>query len=72
VVSSLDQGERVKLLGQGSIPGWYIVENPTYHDLCWVAATDLQVDASTDLASLKIYNPPVPKPTKTPKPTPTP
>src|SRR5258706_14622224 len=72
VVSSLNQGERVKLLGKGSIPGWYIVENPIYHDLCWMAATDLQVDPGIDLASLKVYTPPIPKPTKKPKQTPTP
>jgi hypothetical protein len=74
VVSALNQNERVKLLGRGSLSGWFVVENPTYHDPCWVAEGDLQVDAGTDLSTLRIYNPP---PTATPTrppatPTPTP
>jgi hypothetical protein len=72
VVSGLKLNERVKLLGVGSIPGWFIVDNPTYHEPCWVQATDLQVDAGIDLTALKIYSPPPLKPTKTPKPTATP
>lgn len=70
VVSALNQNERVKLLGRGSISGWFVVDNPTYHDPCWVSEGDLQIEAGTDLTNLKIYNPP---PTATPtKPPPTP
>ncbi len=69
-VSALKQNERVKLLGRGSISGWYIVENPIYHDPCWVQEAELQIEPGTDLASLRIFNPP---PTSTPtKPPPTP
>ena len=69
VISSLHQGERVKLLGRGSISGWYIVENPTYHDPCWVQEADLQVDPGIDQLSLKIFNPPATKVPPTKKPT---
>ncbi len=73
VVSALKQSERVKLLGRGSISGWYVVENPTYHDLCWVQEVDLQIEPGTDLLNLKVYNPPPkPTPTKIPSITPTP
>ena len=73
VVSALKANERVKLLGRGSISGWYVVDNPIYHDPCWVAAGDLQIDAGTDLAGLKIINPPpTATPTKPPTYTPTP
>ena len=71
VVSGLPQGQTVKLLGKGSIPGWFIVENPTYHDPCWVQASDLQVDPAIDQLTLKVFSPPPLKPTKTPKPKPT-
>jgi uncharacterized protein YgiM (DUF1202 family) len=71
VVSSLKQGENVEVIGRGSIDGWLIIRNPTYHDPCWVQASDLQVDASLDVNALQIYNPPS-KPTKTPRPTPEP
>lgn len=71
VVSSLKQGENVEVIGRGSIDGWLIVRNPTYHDPCWVQASDLQVDASFDVNALQIYYPP-PTPTRTPRPTPIP
>jgi hypothetical protein len=71
VVSALNQGEQVKLLGVGSVSGWYVVENPTYHDPCWVASNDLQIDAGTDLVNLKTFTPPpLPSPTKPPTPIP--
>ena len=71
VVSGLKQGENVEVIGRGSIEGWLIIRNPTYHDPCWVQASDLQVDASFDINALQVYNPPS-IPTKTPKPTPIP
>ena len=71
VVSSLKQGENVEIIGRGSIAGWLIIRNPTYHDPCWAQASDLQLDASFDVNALKIYYPP-PTPTRTPKPTPIP
>jgi uncharacterized protein YgiM (DUF1202 family) len=71
VVSGLKQGENVEVIGRGSIEGWLIIRNPTYHDPCWVQASDLQIDASFDINALQVYNPPS-LPTKTPKPTPIP
>ena len=72
VVSALNQNIRVKLLGRGSISGWFVVDNPTYHDPCWVAEGDLQIDAGTDLINIKTFTPPpLPTPTKPPA-TPTP
>ena len=72
VVSALKKDERVVLLGRGgSISGWWIVDNPIYHDPCWVQTGDLQLDPGFDTANLKIFNPP-PTPTKTPAPTFTP
>lgn len=66
VISSLKQDIRVKLTGKGSIPGWYLVENPIYHVPCWVQDDYLQIDPNTDLAALPIFTPP---PTPTPSPT---
>jgi hypothetical protein len=82
VVSSLHSGQRVTLLGRGSIPGWYIVDNPTYHNPCWVQDTALQIQPGFDSSGLKIFDPPatvvpsevptrVPKPTKVPTAVPT-
>jgi hypothetical protein len=66
VSSSLHAGTRVILLGQGSIPGWWVVEGPVYHDPCWTPQQDLQIDIGYDLSGLPSYDPPpTPKPRAT-------
>lgn len=72
VISSLKDGTRVKLVGRGSIPGWLLVDNPTYHVPCWVQDFYLQIDPFTDFAVLPVFTPPpTPTPTKTVTPVPT-
>jgi len=71
VVSALKQDERVELLGQGSLAGWWIVDNPIYHDPCWAQAKDLKIEPGFNTAALPIYTPP-PSPTPTPSNTPPP
>ena len=70
VVSALKEGERIELIGQGSIPDWWIVRNPIYHDPCWAQAQDIQIEPGYDTSSLEIYFPP-PTPTPTASSTPT-
>jgi uncharacterized protein YgiM (DUF1202 family) len=73
VVSSVKVGTSVELIGVGSISGWYIIRNPTYHDPCWIEAKNLKIDPNYNLSTLKIFNPPpTPGPTETPEPTDTP
>jgi uncharacterized protein YgiM (DUF1202 family) len=69
VVSSVKTGTKVELIGVGSVPGWYIITNPIYHDPCWIAAANLQIDPNYNLSALRIYNPPS-TPTPTPSNTP--
>jgi len=72
VVSAVKQGERVTLLGRGSIAGWWIIDNPIYHDPCWVMADVLQFDTGFNISGLKVFNPPpTPTPTSTKTPLPT-
>ncbi len=69
VSSSVHAGRRVILLGQGSIPGWWVIEGPVYHDPCWVHQQDLQIDPGYDFHGLRTYDPPAtPKPAKTKSP----
>ncbi|HUI88165.1 MAG TPA: hypothetical protein VLX61_05525 [Anaerolineales bacterium] len=68
VSSSVHAGTRVILLGQGSVPGWWVIEGPVYHDPCWMPQQDLQIDVGYDFHELQIfYPPPTARPTKTPK-----
>jgi uncharacterized protein YgiM (DUF1202 family) len=71
VVSSIKSGTEVQLLGIGSVAGWYIIENPVYHDRCWIEAASVRTDPGLDVAALKVFNPPPtpgPKATLTPTP----
>ena len=71
VVSSVKTGTSVELMGVGSIAGWYIIRNPIYHDPCWIAAANLQIDPGYNISSLKIFYPPS-TPTAVPSATPVP
>jgi len=75
VSSSVKTGIRVELLGRGSVGAWWIIDNPRYHEPCWLQADVLQFDAGYDLTDLKVFTPPptpTPVPTDTPTPTNTP
>jgi hypothetical protein len=72
VVSAVKQGERVTLLGRGSIDAWWIIDNPIYHDPCWVMADVLQFASGFNISGLKVFTPPpTPTPTATKTSTPT-
>jgi hypothetical protein len=71
VVSALKEGKRVEIIGRANIAGWWIVDNPIYHDPCWSQAEYLQVDPGFNPLVLPVYAPP-PTPTFTPTNTPTP
>ena len=71
VVSALKKDERVELIGQASISGWWIVDNPIYHDPCWAQAAHLQIEPGYNTSTLPFYTPP-PTPTSTPTDTRTP
>ncbi len=64
VVSSVKVGTAVDVLGVGSQTGWFVIQNPTYHNRCWIEAKNLQLDPNFSVAGLQVYNPP---PTPGPK-----
>lgn len=73
VVSSVQANTEVKVMGVGSIAGWLVIENPRYHDPCWIQVDNLTLDPSFSTAGLRVYNPPpTPGPTPTLVPSPTP
>jgi uncharacterized protein YgiM (DUF1202 family) len=73
VVSSVKAGTAVTVLGVGSITGWFVIENPTYRDRCWIEAKNLALDPFFNTAGMQVFNPPpTPGPKITPGPSPTP
>ena len=73
VVSGIKAGEVVNVLGVGSKIGWLVIENPVYHDRCWIETKNLKLDPFFTTAGLEVFNPPpTPGPKITPGPSPTP
>jgi uncharacterized protein YgiM (DUF1202 family) len=72
VVSSVKPGNAVKVLGVSSKVGWFVIENPTYGNRCWIEAKNLTLDPNFSTAGMQVFNPPpTPGPKVTPIPTPT-
>ena len=65
LVSSIQAGTRVQLLGRGIVDGWWVVRNPRYNDPCWIQQQYVQIDLSYDLSTLKTFAVPS-TPTATP------
>ena len=55
LISSVQAGTRVQLLGKGIVDGWWIIRNPRYNDPCWIQQENVQVDPGYDLSTLKIF-----------------
>ena len=55
--SNISKDKKVRLLGQGSIQGWYIIYNPYFHQPCWISAADVRVDSDVDLSRFPIMTP---------------
>jgi len=62
LVSNISKGQRVDLKGIGSVPGWYIVINPYFRQLCWIQAQNLSIHAGTDMTKYPIMTPGTPGP----------
>lgn len=58
VISGIQAGRSLTLLGKSALLDWWIVQNPIYNVPCWVAAADLQIDLSFDTSSVEIATPP--------------
>ncbi len=47
----------VTILGTGSEPGWYIIQNPYFNNPCWVKAETLEIDPNMDMAQFPVMTP---------------
>ena len=65
LVSSIQAGTHVQLLGRGMEDGWWVVRNPRYNDPCWIQQEYVQIDPGYDTSTLRTFPVP-PTPTATP------
>ena len=57
LVSNISKGQRVDLIGIGSVPGWYVIINPYFHQACWIQAVNLSIHVGTDMTKYPIMTP---------------
>ena len=55
--SHIKSGKQVKLVGVGSVPGWYVIINPYYSTACWIQAANLNIDPNMDLSQIPMMTP---------------
>jgi len=56
-ISVINGPKTVRLLGIGSLPGWYVIKNPYFGSPCWLPASAVEIDPAVDLSSLPVINP---------------
>jgi hypothetical protein len=55
--SYIKNNKKVELLGVGSLPGWYIIRNPYFHQPCWISAAEVQIPEGMDLSAYPVISP---------------
>jgi len=55
--SNIKKGENVDLLAVGTVPGWYIIRNPYFHQPCWIQAENLSLDPTFNPSQFPMMTP---------------
>jgi hypothetical protein len=55
--SNIEEGEIVEFLAVGTVPGWYIIRNPYFHQPCWIQAENLSLDPAFDPGQFPMMTP---------------
>jgi hypothetical protein len=57
LTSNINAPKKVKLLGVGSVPGWYVILNPYFYSPCWIKAENLRLESDFDLSAYPTITP---------------
>ena len=49
--------QNVNILGVGSEPGWIVIENPYFHNPCWIRIENMEIGPHIDLSKYKVMTP---------------
>jgi hypothetical protein len=56
-VTNIAAKKYVTFVGVGSIPGWYIVREPYFRNICWIEAIYIKLDPRMDVSSFPVMTP---------------
>lgn len=57
LTSNITATKKVEIVGIGSIPGWYVINNPYFGSTCWVSIDHLKLDPASDFSNLPVITP---------------
>lgn len=57
LTSNISDTKKVELIGVGSVPGWYVIENPYFWSPCWIRAEHLKIESDVDLSAFPVISP---------------
>jgi len=57
LISNVDIKKYVDVIGIGSVPGWYVIRNPYFHNPCWIEIAHLKIDPAMDFTKFPLMTP---------------
>jgi hypothetical protein len=57
VTSYITDTKKVEMIGIGSVPGWYVIEDPYFYSPCWINAENLILESDFDLSAYPVIEP---------------
>jgi hypothetical protein len=57
LISNISAKKYVEVIGVGSVPGWYVIRNPYFHNPCWIEAIYVKLDPRLDTSKFPVMTP---------------
>ncbi len=57
-ITNIAPKKYVTLVGMGSVPGWYVIRDPYFRNICWIEAIYVKLDPRLDTSTLPVMTPP--------------
>jgi hypothetical protein len=56
-ITNISPKKYVNLIGVGSVPGWYVIRDPYFRNICWIEASYLKFDPRMDTSKYPVMTP---------------
>jgi hypothetical protein len=57
LISNISAKKYVEIIGKGSVPGWWVIRNPYFHNPCWVEVEHVKIDPNLDVSVFPVMTP---------------
>ena len=57
-ITNIAEKKYVTLIGMGSVPGWYVIRDPYFRNICWIEAIYVKLDPNLNTSTLPVMTPP--------------